>query len=258
MLSRHYQAKDEFELCGTLLKDLTNEDFSEKCIRVFCFAQSGAEWKVVDALITETEKISLSYYQKMRHKHFVLLLSSQNKEVSMDGQQLSIHGHFTKQFVFENAPLGDRGFINTDRPPASKLNIFSEQYNVKTEFELYGELLKVLSAETCDYPMNRVFCFAQRDLSTWFLSETFETDTDEECAEFCSTRIGTAFIAMLGKHGEEVVFHGREFNLLSKFLDDRLRPVDFEDLNPSQAFLDYEKKTLKESVRFLKKILKGD
>lgn len=136
--------------------------------------------------------------------------------------------------------------------------MFVRQYHASNEFELYGALLKDLNSEEMLSSTNRVFCFEKVESSLWKLQETFEASRNEECSAFCAPRIEKFFLAVLGAHGEEVIFYGREMNLLSRFIEGRLVPFDFEDRKPNQAVLDFERRELKESATFLKKSLQEE
>lgn len=136
--------------------------------------------------------------------------------------------------------------------------MFAKQYNSKDEFELYGALVGDLTENEIPTTGCRVFCYAKTAGAVWNLLETLDTLHNNECAEFFVARKETYFQIVLGPRGEEITFHGQQLSILSKYKNQRLQILDFEDLVPDQNVIDFDKRELRESVAFFKKIMSED
>lgn len=127
-------------------------------------------------------------------------------------------------------------------------------YKAKDEFELYGVLVKELSKGDFHATAARILCYSKRSY-LWELVECLETSTEAVCGDYFQTMKDKYFVVLLDPQGAEVTFHCNIFSILGRFESGHLSVIDFEDLNPNEAFKGFEKRELKDSVVFLKKVL---
>jgi hypothetical protein len=133
-------------------------------------------------------------------------------------------------------------------------------YRAKNEFELYGDLVKEICGS--EFPNNavRALCFKREAHDSWTLLETLDTIVEKICGDFVGKHRPNNFLVVLDSRKPlfEVCFQGKELFLFGKFDGQCLSVAEFEDKNPNEAFKLFEKRELRESAAFLKKVFKGD
>lgn len=97
MLAKQYIAKDEFELYGALVKELSEVDFSKNTAHAFCFrSDKKGTWQLVDAVETEVPETCGEFVLKYRPTSFVVVISVGKTllEVCFQGRELLLIGEF--------------------------------------------------------------------------------------------------------------------------------------------------------------------
>lgn len=88
MLAHSYSAKDEFELYGALVKDLSSGDFMGTVARIVVYKCNGNSWSLWQEFRPSTVEESGDYFQNMSKEYFAVGMDIGESTVTLQGRQL--------------------------------------------------------------------------------------------------------------------------------------------------------------------------
>lgn len=99
MLAQSYSAKDEFELYGSLVRDLSLGDFTGTIARIVVYKREGNSWHLFEEYYPPSMGESGDYFQKMIKEHFAVAIDLSDFTVGMHGRQLCVLVKFESEAV---------------------------------------------------------------------------------------------------------------------------------------------------------------